>query len=184
MLGASRVIIGAPIPSLGFATMLFENDVKEHLALAYVYAVASRADCSTEFVRVDRDSVDLLLHHRDESVGEDEVMTGALGVQVKAHALDHEPGPIRYYLNSEKNFEDLSRKNHLYPRILVVVFLPKDETTWVGLSEDELILRRCGYWTSLAGASSRSITFPRTNAFTPEALLALMERARKREPLT
>jgi hypothetical protein len=30
--------------------MLLENDVKEHLALAYVYAVASRAGCSTELI--------------------------------------------------------------------------------------------------------------------------------------
>lgn len=39
--------------------MLQTNDIKEHLALAYVYAVASRAGCSTEFVRVDRHSVDV-----------------------------------------------------------------------------------------------------------------------------
>jgi hypothetical protein len=63
-----------PCASTGdLLTMLLENDVKEHLALAYVYAVASRAGCSTELIRVDRNSVDVTVKHVDRSAGLDQV---------------------------------------------------------------------------------------------------------------
>jgi hypothetical protein len=57
--------------------MLLENDIKEHLALAYVYAVASRAGCSTELIRVDRNSVDVTVKHVDCSAGLDASLVDA-----------------------------------------------------------------------------------------------------------
>lgn len=64
--------------------MLLENDIKEHLALAYVYTVASRAGCSTEFIRVDRNSIDITVTHVDREVGPDDVREGIIGIQIKA----------------------------------------------------------------------------------------------------
>ncbi len=161
--------------------MLLENDIKEHLALAYVYTVASRAGCSTEFIRVDRDSIDITVTHVDREVGPDDVREGIIGIQIKAHAHDPMDGPIQYYLNSTKNFDDLRRPHTLFPRLLVVVLLPKDEAQWVHLSEDALVLRRCGYWMSLVGATERSISIPRHNVFDGQSLMRILDHARRRE---
>lgn len=161
--------------------MLLDNDIKEHLALAYVYAVASRAGCSTELTRVDRNSVDLTLTHVDPSAGPDEVREGILGLQIKAHVHDPPPGPIRYVLRNEKNFHELRDRHLLRPKLLVVVLLPEDEATWVDLTHEALVLRRCGYWASLVEAQSRTIEIPRDNVFNGEALVRLMGQARRRE---
>ncbi|MBX3246991.1 MAG: hypothetical protein KF901_07410 [Myxococcales bacterium] len=83
--------------------MLFGNDIKEHLALAYVYAVATRAECATEFIRVDRDSTDVMLSHRLQEVPPGQLRVAELKVQVKAHVVDPLPSPFDYYVK-RKNF--------------------------------------------------------------------------------
>jgi len=163
--------------------MLLENDIKEHLALAYVYAVASRAGCSTELIRVDRNSVDITVKHVDPCAGPDDVREGVIDIQVKAYVHDPPPGPIRYYLTNEKNFHDLRQAHTLYPKILVVVLLPTDESVWMHLSEDALVLRRCGYWTSLVGHEDRTVHFLRENVLDGESLMRMMRLARKREAI-
>lgn len=163
--------------------MLLENDVKEHLALAYVYAVASRAGCSTELIRVDRNSVDVTVKYVDVGVGPDEVREGVIDLQVKAYIHDAPPGHIRYYLTNPKNFHDLRQVHTLYPKLLVVVLLPEDESEWVHLRKDALELRRSGYWMSLAGAETRAVVIPRENVFDGQSLIRLMGLARRREAL-
>ena len=163
--------------------MLLDNDIKEHLALAYVYAVASRAGCSTELIRVDRNSVDVTLKHVNTDAGPDEVREGVLDLQVKAHVHDPPQGPVQYYLKNEKNFHDLRRAHTLYPKLLVVVLLPEDESAWVHLREDALELRRCGYWISLVNAQTRAVVVPRENTFDGQSLLRLMALTRRREAL-
>jgi hypothetical protein len=72
------------------------------------------------------------------------------------------------------------------PRILVVLVLPEDEAEWVRQSPDELAIRRCAYWLSLEGfpptEATRSIrvNIPLGNAFSAEAVRALLQRARER----
>jgi hypothetical protein len=100
-----------------------------------------------------------------------------------AHVHDPPPGPIRYYLSNTKNFHDLRQAHTLYPKLLVVVLLPEDESEWVHLREDALELRRCGYWMSLAGAETRTVVIPRENVFDGRCLKRLMDLARRREAL-
>jgi hypothetical protein len=175
-----RETLGLSTPAL---PMLLENDVKEHLALAYVYAVASRAGCSTELTRVDRNSVDVTLKHVDVDAGPDQVREGVIDLQVKAYVHNPPPGPIRYYLTNAKNFRDLSHPHLLYPKLLIVVLLPEDESEWVHFREDALELRRCGYWMSLAGAETRTVVIPRENVFDGQSLIRLMGLARRREAI-
>ncbi|MBK9260503.1 MAG: DUF4365 domain-containing protein [Polyangiaceae bacterium] len=163
--------------------MLLENDIKEHLALAYVYAVASRAGCSTELIRVDRNSVDITVKHVDTSAGPNDVREGVIDLQVKAFVHDAPAGAISYYLHNEKNFHDLRRTRTLYPKLLVVVLLPEDEAAWVDLTQDALVLRRCGYWLSLVGAQSRTLAIPRENVFDGPSLMRLMSLSRKQEAI-
>ncbi|MBX3246990.1 MAG: hypothetical protein KF901_07405 [Myxococcales bacterium] len=65
----------------------------------------------------------------------------------------------------------------------MVVTLPADEATWVGHSQDALVLRRCGYWVSLRGLAMQNETrervmIPPNNVFDPDALRVLMDKVR------
>jgi hypothetical protein len=84
---------------------------------------------------------------------------------------------VRYPLNL-KNYNDL-RINALVPRILVVVLVPENLADWLVQSEDELLMRHCGYWVSLRGlpetpnATTVTVELRRSNQFTVEAVVSM-----------
>ena len=91
-------------------------------------------------------------------------------------------GVFRYPLKS-RNY-NLLRVSTMVPRILVVLCLPRDETMWLTISADELILRRCAFWASLAGLpdtdnkESVTVSIQANNLFDVGGLKALMEQSR------
>jgi hypothetical protein len=78
-----------------------------------------------------------------------------------------------------KNYNDL-RQESLTPHVLVVVLVPEDVSNWLTQTEDELVMRRCGYWVSLRNAveldnqDSALVVLPRAQMFTPESLKRIM----------
>ncbi len=129
----------------------------------------------------DRDSVDL----RIQSGGR---LRPALDLQLKATTQLIEPrdGLLRFRLTS-KNYRDL-REETQTPRLLVVLDLPKDESLWMTVTKEELVLRRRAYWLSLQRDHSevgdqRTVTvcIPEQNMLDVEALRALMEQSRAGE---
>lgn len=75
-----------------------------------------------------------------------------------------------------KNYNDL-RKSTLYvPRILIVVHVPSDPAEWIVSDPDKMVVKRCAYWVSLAGAeaitntSTVSVTIKTEHVFDPNAL--------------
>lgn len=87
--------------------------------------------------------------------------------------------PIRYRLKV-KNYTDLTLTELLTPRILVLVILPTSPDDWLTLTAEQVVLKRCAYWVSLAGKPARdnattvTVTIPRTNLLTPEAVRKMM----------
>jgi|SRR5688572_2369307 hypothetical protein len=159
-----------------------ENDRKERFSLAYINAVAAHAGYQVVEGRpIDKDSID---GHFEG----DEGRRPRIEFQAKAtSALMLHPDHLVFPL-SRKNYDDL-RADVRVPRLLIVVVLPASEEEWLVHSEEELRLRHCGYWLSLAGrpsttnAASISLTMPRAQVFDTAQLRALMGRADRREPL-
>jgi hypothetical protein len=64
-----------------------------------------------------------------------------------------------------------------------VVALPPDEADWLVQSEEQMVLRRCGYWVSLRGRAdtgnlaSVSVDLPRSQIFDAMQLQGMMARA-------
>lgn len=60
------------------------------------------------------------------------------------------------------------------------MLVPENPAHWLDCSQEQLVLRRCAHWMSLAGApptaNERSVTVyvPRANLFTVESLSGLM----------
>ena len=85
-----------------------------------------------------------------------------------------------------KNYNDL-RIFTQTPRLLVVLELPQDESQWMTVTAEELVLRRRAYWLSLqghdevAGQQSVTVRIPEHNVFDVKALQTLIEQSRNGE---
>ena len=73
----------------------------------------------------------------------------------------------------------------MIPRLLVVLDLPKDESQWMTLTDDELVLRRRAYWLSLQSGfndvgdqETVTVSIPDVQRLSVESLRHLMEQAR------
>lgn len=153
-------------------------DLQAQFSVAYVQAVASVAGFFVQHADrgFDKDGIDLTVLRR-----------GALGfatstrldLQIKSHSGDAQGDPWPYDLEV-KAYGDLIRPDYQVPRILVVVRVPADAGEWISHGEDQLVLRRCGYWLSLRGAASTPNTrtirvqIPRANVLDAPALSSLM----------
>ncbi len=139
---------------------------------AYLLAVAGVTGCATSLRRPDDDSIDWTLSCRLP-------LRPKLDIQMKTTTIDYDGDTIPYPLKV-KNYNDLIITDILVPRILVLVLLPPQVEEWLTLSQTELILRRCCYWTSLRGQPRSdnqytvTVPIPRSNMFTVEALCRMM----------
>ena len=152
-------------------------DREEALSRAYVAAVTAGAGYVTALMDFDRDGVDVQIRAGGS-------MNPALDIQLKATINLGEPtnGVFHFALKS-RNYA-LLRGQTMIPRILVVLALPKDRNAWLSVSPEQLVVRRCAYWTSLVGLpetdnkESVTVSIPTGNRFDVDGLMALMEQAR------
>lgn len=147
---------------------------QEQFSRSAIYAIASRAGCTVSLRSVDDDSVDLTLGTRLLP------SRPAVDVQLKCTFQDVLHDDALHYSIGIKNYNDLRLEDLMVPRILVVVLVPPAIEDWLVQTEEEMIIRRCGYWVSLLGAPATqnsdgvTVNIPRINMFTPETLTAMM----------
>jgi hypothetical protein len=154
-----------------------ENQRKEQFSNAYLHAVAAVADFSTAKPSVDDDSVDWTLSGRR---GPGNFTASKLDVRLKCtHVADLTSDHLRYALKV-KNYSDLIDIRVLIPRILVCVLVPEDAGTWLAQTEEDMILRCCGYRVSLRGRpatqnkQTETVSLPRSQILTPDTLIAMV----------
>ena len=115
----------------------------EQLSIAYVRAVAAQAGWKIGAINVDTDSGDGILM---SDVGN----CPRIEFQLKSTARDIMRGDGLHFPLSVKNYNDL-RKETDVPRILIVMWMPKNEADRLNQTEEELCVRHCCYWASLEG---------------------------------
>ncbi len=77
----------------------------------------------------------------------------------------------------------------MVPRILIVMLIPGEISSWLNQTNKELCLRYCAYWISLEGrpavsnTSNIKIGIPKSNVFSGDQLDTLMQRVDDGEPL-
>jgi hypothetical protein len=79
------------------------------------------------------------------------------------------------------NYNDLIRRRDGYiPLVLVLFVLPDDQSTWLGIADSELTLRRCGYiWrpsatdVEVSNTSTKRISIPINGRLASETFEAL-----------
>lgn len=137
----------------------------EQFSKAYVKAVGSVVGCSVQWSEVDNDSVDGTMRKRTVDTP---VRSPALDFQLKCTWGDYLRSDGVHYPLELKNYNELRSERVLVPRILVVVLVPADVDLWAEQDENQLLIRKCGYWVSLRGMpevgneSSRTVVLPRS----------------------
>jgi len=114
--------------------------------------------------------------------GRGTVRSPKVDLQVKCKAAVTPEEDVFSHSIKLKNYDDLRDDTVLVPRILVIVLVPADPTDWLGHTEAELALRRCGYWSSLRGLpasandTGQTVQLSRQRTFTVGALQAMINR--------
>lgn len=159
--------------------MLPVQSIEELLSVAYVSAVVARSGFVPASVQHDF-GVDLSVR-RIGAFGSRRIDLGTfLDLQLKAS--------VNWSLTDEHLAFDLEadaynrlvirREQAATPCALVVCCLPKDDSTWLHVCEEELTLKKCCYYHFVSGpqtpnSSSKRIHIPRSQLLTPHSLKEL-----------
>jgi Domain of unknown function (DUF4365) len=165
------------------------NTRKELFSYAYVCAVASVAGFSVELKprAMDNVGIDLTIEMPGEAGS---TLSPRCDAQVKCTSSQEmfKQDVIKYPL-PVKNYDRLRHDKPYIPIILIVVCVPDRIENWLDISENETVMKRCGYWRSLKGEPSTpntktiTIDLPRENLLTPHSLSVIMEKIANSEKL-
>jgi len=169
------------------------QDIEAELSYAYLHAVASHASVACQVASRMHDGlgIDAMLTLRHD-FGPPAILTDiTLHLQLKATTRTpvHNDGRFSYFLKDAQEYERLRKASSLPPRLLAVLFLPTPQADWLTCAAEQLVLRKCAYWTSLRGApaskndSGQTVYLPDTQVLSPDGLRALFERVAHQEEL-
>lgn len=161
-----------------------DTDIEAELSYAYLHAVASAAGaaCFNAPRLPDNRGIDAQLTAWGPFLNGGPRMEVDLKVQLKATvSVPTDLGShLSYNLKDIGHYDELRRTGaYAIPRVLVVLYLPKNRAEWVLSSADALSLKKGAYWVSLAGAektnnkSGVTVYLPKTQLLTPDSLRSL-----------
>ncbi|MGC1878581.1 MAG: DUF4365 domain-containing protein [Rhabdochlamydiaceae bacterium] len=168
--------------------MLTEEHRKEDLSRAYVQAVAAVAGV---IVSINNRSHD---YGMDGSFHEVSLLNGqrvesgiTLDFQLKATTrVDAQNDFVAFSLDAKtiNLLVDRTKRPAATPAILIILSLPKEPDEWLKLSERELILKNCCYWSHISSLTNNLYAatqrVSRDQLFNPGALSNLLGQFSKR----
>ena len=163
---------------------LTPENIESELSYAYLHAVASKAGvcCEVAGRHEDNAGVDARL------VGWGPFPNGGwreeVDIKIQLKATVKEPAVVgdtlSYSLSGISRYDDLRSETVATPRILVVLFLPKDSVNWITHNDEGLSLHKCAHWVSLRGAkpsdnkTAQTVYLPKAQRFDADGLMNLM----------
>ena len=167
--------------------MITQQHTKECLSVAYVHAVAGRAGVLIGSHNLDYGVDGSFQPLVTRSDGRRFPSGFPIDYQLKTTTdWEHDGDKVRYDLEA-KTYNDLgSRPPGSIPCVLILLCLPPTEIDWVGITESELVMRNCCYWTYISGppttnTATKRIWIPRANVLTPESVNSLLAEERNRQ---
>lgn len=173
--------------------LLPNNEIESELSYAYLHAVAAKAgmECRVAGRHSDKLGIDATITAKD-NFGPGTILTDiCFHIQLKATTIvpSQQNSKLSYFFHGIERYEKLRSTTASSPRILVVLFLPKDANKWLTWSTERLVLQQCAWWESLRGApesmnrSGVTVYLPEVQTFSPDGLQALATRLAKEEEL-
>ncbi len=166
-------------------------NIESEISYAYLHAIASHSKCSCN-----------VTSRHEDNAGVDARIVGwgpfpnggyrtEVDIKVQLKATIASPASVgdnySYSFRGISQYNDLRSETIATPRILVVLFLPKEHKNWITHSEDALSLHRCAYWVSLRGAlesgneAAQTIYIPKKQRFDSLGLSSLMSNLSRNE---
>ena len=104
-------------------------------------------------------------------------------VQLKATSAPNRRTDGLHFRLSRKNYNDLVVGDRMTPLLLIVFELPPADADWLECTYEHVVMRRCGWWTSLAGrypteGETTTIIIPERQRIGSSGLAPLMAAAR------
>ncbi|MBX9784506.1 MAG: DUF4365 domain-containing protein [Chitinophagaceae bacterium] len=173
---------------------LTNNDIESELSYAYLHAVTSKvgASCSIANRSLDGNGIDASITGWGPFLGGGYLEEVTVHVQLKATITVpvEQNGHLSYFLSETRRYDDLKADTVSVPRILVVMFLPANAAEWLTISPNELIMKKCAYWTSLRGSrastnkTGETVYLPKAQILDPNNLTDIFTRLSRNEILT
>lgn len=166
------------------------DKIQSNLGFSYLHAVVSRAggSCNRTDQTADNMGIDVYLTFEGNFSPKPVLRTITISGQLKTtrQVLSTSNGRICYSLDAKQYNKYIQRSNVDFLLFLFVV--PENVETWLEFTPQELILRKCCYWTSLKGAlpsvgSDVTVYFPEKNLFNVEQLRKILAKLSKGEEL-
>ncbi len=160
--------------------------MKEELQYAYTSAVVAKAGATFDPPKRDY-GTDGIIHEIQTLPNGKCIPTGRfIACQLKATTTSSLETDCVVYDMDVEAYNKLVRWEGPTPCILILFRLPKDPKEWLKSDEEQLLLKRCCYWTHITdplsdNASSIRIRIPRTQTFTPNTVVDLFEKLRAGE---
>ncbi len=159
---------------------------REELHKAYVAAVAARAGCKLGHWSQDSGCLDVSIGTHLNLGGK--VAAPKLDLQLRSSSkATHDQGEFIAWSLARQHHDILRRPNHT-PHLLVTLMLPPNEDEWLTQTPEQLIMRRCAHWVHLlgqpeipTGRDSTTVHIPKSQVFSPDAILWLLERVGREE---
>ena len=161
--------------------MLPTQTIEELISVSYVSAIIARSGFSPNSVAKDY-GVDLEVRRIGVHDKKRIDLGTFLELQLKASInWELEVEHVVYDLEADAyNRLIYRRDNSSTPCALVLCCLPRDESTWLDVCEDELRIKKCCYYYFLEGTESgnsrtKRIRIPRSQLLTPDSLTSLKD---------
>ncbi len=161
------------------------NEIESELSYAYLHAIASRAglNCRVDNRHGDNYGVDALVDYF-APIPETYRTDVSLRIQLKATTNKgaETENHYSYFFRGVDQYNRMRTQAGEPHRILVVLFLHQDDTTWLTCTSDELIIKYSAYWVCLYGAlptanaTGETVYIPKANLLTTESLISLCQR--------
>lgn len=168
-------------------------ETESELSYAYLHAVAAMAGMSCECSgrHVDKLGIDATVTAAEQFTPESVLTDLTLAIQLKAtiNVPSEQNGRLSYFIKGRDRYDKLRTSAVSIPRILVVLFLPKDAADWMHQTEEQLAIKKCAWWVSLRGApetdndSGVTVYLPRSQVFNVQSLRDIMTRLSKQEEI-
>jgi hypothetical protein len=169
----------------------FPTDIESELSYAYLHAIASHASmsCRVSNRLEDNNGIDAQITAWGPFPEGGDLQEVDLKIQLKATiGTPTDYGTYySYFFRGIRQYEDLRKDTVATHRILVVLFLPRDNQEWLAHDVEALTIRKCAFWVSLRGApdprntTGETIKIPKDQSFSPDNLKQLMAQLSRRQ---
>lgn len=167
------------------------RDIESELSYAYLHAIASHAGvgCKWSTRHEDNRGIDAQLVAWGPFDNGGYLREVSLHVQLKATVqVPADDGThLSYFLQGTAQYDDLRADNYAIPRFLVVLFLPENSAHWLTHTPEQLAIKNCAYWVSLAGApgtentSGVTVKIPKAQVLNAQGLRSICTRLSHRD---